>query len=140
MIAVLVDSDPRYHMSHPLLKSAVEECLKKHRVSGKVEVGVSIVGDRKMQELNLRFRKRDKTADVLSFPLEDPTSPGADQKHHGFVRPPDHVLRLGDVVVSYPQAMAAAAEDNMVVEDEIVFLVQHGVEHLLGIHHEEELQ
>lgn len=138
MINIIIDTDPRYHVSHTMLRQAVQEVFKKHLVSGKVEVGVLVVGDRKMQDLNLRFRGLDKTTDVLSFPLEDPTS----QKNklpHGFARSPDRVIRLGDVVVSYPQAVLSAAEEEVTVDQYIKFLTQHGVEHLLGFHHQDEL-
>ena len=55
----------------------------------------------------------------------------------GFVAAPDHVLRLGDIIVSFPQAQKDASLDGKSVDDEISFLVAHGTEHLLGIHHPE---
>ena len=54
-----------------------------------------------------------------------------------FVPPPDGMIRLGDIVVSYPQAVIEAGEDNVLVLDKIIELVLHGLEHLLGNHHEE---
>jgi len=44
---------------------------------------------------------------------------------------------LGDIVVSYPQAVKEATEENKLVDDKIVELVLHGLEHLLGNHHPE---
>ncbi len=134
MINVLVNSDPRYKVDRELIRRAVEEVLGQQKVTGRVEVGVSLVGDRKMEELNKQFCKLDETTDVLSFPLEnDATKLGS----KGFAKFPDKILRLGDVIVSYPQALKQAAENNILVEEEIKSLVQHGVLHLLGIHHEE---
>jgi len=54
----------------------------------------------------------------------------------GFVNPPDEILRLGDIIISYPQAVKQAGENNILVDQEIGNLVKHGVLHLLGIHHE----
>ncbi len=134
MINVLVSSDPRYKVDRDLIRQSVEEILKQRGMVGNVEVGVSVVGDRKMQELNKQFRELDETTDVLSFPLENDTSKTASR---GFVKFPDKVLRLGDIVVSYPRALEQAMEGNVLVETEIKTLVQHGVLHLLGIHHDE---
>ena len=85
-----------------------------------------------MRELNRTYRKLDKTTDVLSFPLHDSTYTDTQ-----FIDPPDHVLRLGDIIVSYPQAVGEATEENTMVDDMIITLVLHGLDHLLGIHHEE---
>jgi probable rRNA maturation factor len=54
-----------------------------------------------------------------------------------FVDVPDGVLRLGDLVVSFPEAVREATEENKLVDDKIVELVLHGLDHLLGIHHPE---
>ena len=89
---------------------------------------MSIVGDRRMRELNKKYRKLDKTTDVLSFGLNEGDA---------FVESPDDVLRLGDIVVSYPQAVDEAREENKMVIDQIVLLVLHGLDHLLGKHHPE---
>ncbi|MBI2334764.1 rRNA maturation RNase YbeY [Candidatus Daviesbacteria bacterium] len=82
------------------------------------------------------FRGIDSTTDILSFALEDP-SPGSLQHvpRIGFVASPDRVLRLGDIVISYPQAVEDASADGIAVEEEIRALVEHGVSHLLGVHH-----
>ena len=80
------------------------------------------------------YRHVDSTTDVLSFPLNDPSD---STKYVPFVEPPDGVLQLGDIIVSYPQAVVEAAEENKLVDDQIVFLVLHGLNHLLGIHHPE---
>jgi len=139
MITVLVSSDSRYEVNRDFIRSAVTSALAKNRIkSGRVEVGVSIVGDRKMQELNKTYREIDETTDVLSFPLEDvsPITAASIKKLPGFVRPLDKILRLGDVVISYPQAVLEASEEEVSVESKLTDLLEHGVEHLLGIHHD----
>ncbi len=129
MINIIVSSDPRYNINRDAIKDAIIDSLKKHRVTGRVEIGVSIIGDRKMHELNRKYRGIDSTADILSFALEDPNPVG-------FVSSPDRWLRLGDIVISYAQALEDASLDGISVEDEIKDLVEHGVDHLLGIHHQ----
>ena len=137
MINIIVSSDPRYNVNKLAIKAAVLDVLQQHRILGRVEVGVNVVGDRKMHELNKKFRDIDATTDILSFALEE---------HHqtslqhipriGFVAAPDRILRLGDIVISYPQALEDASIDGISVDEEIRNLVEHGVSHLLGIHHD----
>lgn len=136
MVNVIVSSDPRYSINRNAVQVAVLNVLKKNRVTSKVELEVNIVGDRKMHELNRQYRGIDSTTDILSFVLEDPNP--ANLQHTprvGFVAAPDKVLRLGSIVIAYPQAVEDASLDGISVEDEISFLVEHGTNHLLGFHH-----
>lgn len=128
MITVLIYKESRYSVNRQAIRSLVEEFLTRQGVKGKVEVGVAIVGNRKMRDLNKKYAQKDETTDVLSFSLEENSE---------FVPPQDGVLRLGDIVVSYPEAVKNASDNNLLVEDEIKSLVTHGLSHLLGIHHEE---
>ncbi len=130
MITTLITSDPRYPINKDRIREQIEKTLHEMRVVGDVEVSVTVVGDRKMRELNKTYRQHDDTTDVLSFPLEESA------EDSGFVRFPDTILRLGDIIISYPQAIVNAHEYNRLVDDEINALVEHSILHLLGIHHE----
>lgn len=130
MVNVIITSDPRYKINRSAIQSSIETVLLQHKVTGNVEIEVSVVGDRKMHELNKKYRDIDNTTDVLSFSLQEEVGSS------GFVTAPDNILRLGSIVVSYPQAIYDASLDNKSVEDEVNFLVEHGTTHLLGIHHE----
>lgn len=138
MVNIIITSDPRYKVNRNLIESTVLGSLKQHGVKGKIEVEVSIVGDRKMLELNKQYRGLDSTTDVLSFALEDPHPHGAEHRPRvkGFAAAPDKVLRLGSIIVSYPQTVENAAEEGKSVEEELIFLVDHGMNHLLGYHHD----
>ena len=137
MLNITVTSDPRYIINKPAMVQAVSDVLNSHKVKGKIEVELMVVGDRKMHELNKAYRGIDATTDILTFVLEDSTT--ANLQHTprmGFVASPDRVLRLGSIVISYTQAMQDAAEDNKSIDEELVFLAEHGTKHLLGIHHD----
>ncbi len=103
------------------------------RIVSDADVGVSIVGNRQIHALNKKYRKKDYPTDVLSFPLNDPSQ----QETVPFIEAPDDILHLGDIVVSYPQAVEEAAAANTLVDEQIVFLILHGLDHLLGHHHPE---
>lgn len=79
-----------------------------------------------MRELSRKYKGEDKTRNILSFSLSEgsPT-----------VLPTDK-LRLGDIVISYPYLIMEAAKEEELVDDRMDMLVDHGMHHLLGIHHE----
>lgn len=131
-VHVLFQTKSHFPVDRKKIKKAIEQALV-HQVHRDAEVSVSVVGDRQMKALNNKYRKLDKTTDVLSFGMNDP----GDQKLDEFIEAPDDILRLGDIVVSYPQAVEEAQVENKLVDDQIVFLVLHGLNHLLGIHHPE---
>ncbi len=102
--------------------------MREKGVRGDVEVSISIVGNRLMKNLNKKYRNISETTDVLSFPLLENGTP--------FIPPPDGILHLGDIVISYPEAREEAIEENKLMKDKINELVTHGLLHLLGYHHE----
>ncbi len=132
MITILFQTETHYPVDRKKVKAAISSILEK-KINHNAEVSVAIIGDRRMRELNRTYRKIDATTDVLSFPLNDPTY----NKNQSFVEAPDGILRLGDILISFPQAVETATEENKLVDDVIVFLALHGLDHLLGIHHEE---
>lgn len=139
MINVLISADSRYQVDKNFLRQVAITTLEQNRVKGKIEVSISVVGDRAMTGLNKKYRGKGETTDVLAFPQQE-TIPtrflSEPKKAAGFVKPPDKVLRLGDVVISYPHAMGEAAKFSVPIEEELAILVEHGIDHLLGIHHE----
>lgn len=137
MVNIIISSDPRYGINKGEIQSTVIDVLKRHNIRGKVEIEVNVVGDRKMHELNKKYRGIDNTTDILSFALEDPSSVTLRRlPSTGFIAAPDRILRLGSIVIAYPQALEDAALDGTSVEEEVNFLVEHGTKHLLGIHHD----
>lgn len=140
MINIIISADPRYNVNKLAIRSTVLTSLQRHRIKGKVEIGINIVGDRKMHQLNRQYRGIDSTTDILSFALED-THPAHLQHipRVGFVSSPDNWLRLGDIVISHPQMIEDASIDGISVEEEIRILVEHGLEYLLGVDHSDYL-
>lgn len=132
MVTVLLQTESHYPVDRKKIKAAIVTYLQK-RIESDVEVSITIVGDRQIHELNKSYRKKDYPTDVLSFPHNDPSQPNPVP----FVDPPDNLIRLGDIVISYPGAREEAMEENKLVDDQIIFLILHGIDHLLGIHHPE---
>lgn len=114
------------------LRRAVELTLAATGISSPVELGLVIAGNDTVHELNRSYRGVDDTTDVLAFALSQPYSDDAEP----FVMPPDDIIHLGEVIISYTQAQRQAEEQRHSLEQEITLLVAHGVLHLLGYDHE----
>lgn len=102
-------------------------------VTSDLEVSIAVVGERKMRTLNRKYHEIDAPTDVLSFPYLDTDS---NPEGEMFVEPPGEPKVLGDIVVAYPVAVRQAGKKGKLVDDEIDFLIEHGLQHLLGNHHD----
>lgn len=123
-IPIFVES--RYKVNRKRIKKAVAKVLTQYEMKGPAEVSVAIVGDRKMRALSLKYKGEDKTRNILSFSLSEGES----------TTPSSEVLKLGDIVISFPQVIREASKEEMLVDDKIDTLIEHGMLHLLGINHE----
>ncbi len=86
-------------------------------------VVIAFVSDAKMRELNGKFRGKDLTTDVLSFPFEADEFE-ADKNN------------LGDIAISLDQARRQSLENDLTFSTEIKQLILHGILHLCGYDHE----
>lgn len=120
-IKIMLFVESRYKVNRKRITTTIKNLLSEQMVTGPVEVSVAVVGDRKMRDLNKKYREKDETTNVLSFSLNEDTQ--------------TDILRLGEVVISYPEVIREAAAEEVLVDDKIDELVKHGLSHLLGIHH-----
>ena len=150
MVNVLIKTDTRYPVNRKTVRRAVFDTFKKFKIDAGFEVSVIVVGARKMKKLTDDFLGDFQKHQILTFALNEESKTrilkGADAndydsssslsaKSQGFVNPPDGILRLGDVVLCWPEVLISASEDDMMVDEEVYDLVCHGTEHLLGYGH-----
>lgn len=128
MIQINLIVGSRYLVDRKKIKKIVSEFLSKEKLD-RVQVDINIVGSRKIQELNNKYLKRDYVTDVLSFPQHEKN------QLTDFPLPKEEHIRLGDIVVCFPKAVEQAKRYGKRVDDQIGFLVEHGLKHLLGRHH-----
>jgi probable rRNA maturation factor len=91
----------------------------------KWEISILLVDDLQITEINKTYLHRNRPTDVISF----------SQIEGAFSHL--NTRLLGDVVISLETAQRQAQEDNTTLQDEIAFLLIHGILHLLGYDHEE---
>lgn len=111
-----------------LIRRCCQAVLVVEKFEQDAEVSVSFVSNEEIRRLNRIYRKKDRSTDVLSFPLG--------QDGHFDINQETGCALLGDVVISLETAMKQANMYGHSLEREIGFLTVHSMLHLLGYDHE----
>lgn len=95
-----------------------------------LEVSVKFTGDDEVKALNAAWRGKDKSTNVLSFPMVEPEELPALSSADG------GEALLGDIVLAHGVCVAEAEAKDVGVRGHAAHLVVHGMLHLLGFDHE----
>jgi len=87
------------------------------------EISITFVDDEGIQRINKQYLSKDRPTNVISFSLQE--------GEFGDINP----AMLGDVVISVDTAIRDADKGNLSFDEEIFFLIIHGLLHLLGYNH-----
>ena len=93
------------------IKKVIELFLDYKRKS-KLDVSIAFVGDKKIQKFNNEYRGINKTTDILSFSGEENL--------------------LGELIINYSQIKRQAKKFKNTINQELVFILIHGLLHLMG--------
>ena len=115
------------------LLEGLKETLQRFCSMPEAEMSVTLVDNKRIQELNRNYRGMDQPTDVLSFALMEEAED--EPKIIGIEDP-----ALGDVIISIERAQEQAKENGHSLAREIVYLAIHGTLHLLGEDHEDDLK
>jgi probable rRNA maturation factor len=131
-----------------ILDTIVMQTLQTVDIIQQVMLTLLITDDEGIRDMNKQYREQDKPTDVLSFPLlerplvqapEDQLwTPQPSENPEGtnevpeFVNPPGQVLNLGDIVMSWPTLVHQATSAGHSPLIELLYLLSHGVLHLVG--------
>lgn len=127
MVHVTVGSRYKKMLKAAFVSDIADRVLKYLIIPSGSELSVIIDSDEFIRELNRKYRTQDEPTDVLSFSSGE-TDPQTGSRYYG------------DIIISYPRAVAQAQTGDHTVEDEITLLIVHGILHLLGYDHEEEIE
>lgn len=105
-----------------VLAGLAERVCAAEKARGTAELSVLLCDDAMIHDLNRRYRKVDRSTDVLSF---SQTGTGA----------PGRAYLLGDIVISLETVERRCGGDRPAMRGEVVFLFCHGLLHLLGYDH-----
>lgn len=109
-----VNNLTRNKISKAFLKKVAEVVLRGENQQTK-ELSVALVSQKKVAELNKKYRKKDKVANVLSFSVPE--------------------LGLGEVMICPQEVKKEAEKYGMIFEQALAWMLVHGILHLLGYDH-----
>lgn len=115
-----------------IVTAVLQKAAKIHELAPQTEVSVVLADDPYIRELNRDYRGKDRATDVLSFALNEGDEPD-------IIDGPEELL-LGDIIISLETAERQAGEFGHSLERELAYLTVHGMLHLLGFDHEDELE
>ena len=147
MIPIKIDRHKIWNNSNLIVEATIDESLwdkqlindlqkTLHKISNEIykssdlininkknSISVLFAGDKKIIELNSRFRKINLPTNVLSFP--------------SFIERNEEIF-LGDIIFSAETIFKEAKRDKKSCNNHLIHLFVHGLLHLLGYDHQTE--
>jgi probable rRNA maturation factor len=123
-VSLLISLDEGININEALnnkLKKIVSIILDHENMSECV-INLRLLNDKEMKKLNMQFRQKDKTTNVLSFPNNDISV--------------KQTKNIGDIAISIEYVKAEAKKERKTFDNHIIHMLAHGVYHILGYDHE----
>jgi probable rRNA maturation factor len=123
-VSLIISLDGGIDIEKPLnnkLNEVVSTILDQEKMSDCV-INLRLLNDKEMKKLNMQFRQKDKTTNVLSFPNDDISV--------------KQTKNIGDIAISVEYVKAEAKKEGKTFDDHIIHMLAHGVYHILGYDHE----
>jgi len=123
-VSLIISLDEGIDIEKPLnnkLNRVVSIILDQEKMSDCV-INLRLLNDKEMKKLNMQFRQKDKTTNVLSFPNDDISV--------------KQTKNIGDIAISVEYVKAEAKKEGKTFDDHIIHMLAHGVYHILGYDHE----
>lgn len=113
----------------------IKEALRLNNINFEnVYVGIGVVTKERINELNKEFRNVDRPTDVLSFPMFSREELENDMEYIN----QDEEVSIGDIVLCLEVIEKQALEYGTGLNREMLYMITHGICHLLGYDHMEE--
>lgn len=128
-MSVEISNESHHSIDLELMRDFAQHAIKSLDLHPGVELGISFIDEGPMSDLHIKWMDEPGPTDVLSFPMDE-LRPGssADPEGEGI---------LGDIVVCPEVAAQQADIAGHRPIDEIIWLVSHGLLHLVGFDHVE---
>lgn len=107
-----------------------KSCLYKREYET-VSFDVVFVNNEEIHRINREYRQKDRPTDVITFAI---FADSPEEEKYIF----DGEVSLGEIIVSLDKIEEQSKENNVTFDDELYYLVSHGILHLLGFDHQTE--
>ncbi len=114
---VEINNQARVDIDLDKLKKVTEKFLDFQNLND-MEVSLALVTDKEMKRINQAYRDSDRPTDVLAFPVSE-----KEKKEENF---------LGEILLDWKQIKRQARKLDKKKEEELIFILIHGLLHLLG--------
>ena len=107
-----------------LIKKSINVCVKEVQYKKKFYISIFVTNNVNMKKINLKYRKKNKVTNVLSFPQNEIRSFGKSS-----------VTILGDIVISLEKIFEESQEQRKQFYSHLSHMIIHSLLHLLGFDH-----
>ena len=123
-------------LEHDFYARIAEETMKRLPAElcgtkDQVTLSAVLVSSDRIQELNRTYRGKDAVTDILSF--------GEYADTDAFVKEEGKDIFLGELFFCYDFISGSAKEDEVSIKREMTYVFSHGILHLLGYDHSDEM-
>jgi rRNA maturation RNase YbeY len=105
--------------SNPPMDGLLFRDIKNHVLGKKYDLSLVFIGSARSRKMNRELRGKDKPANVLSFPLSE---------------------EMGEIFIDFKHATKQAPEFEETPKQFLAHLFIHGLHHLKGMNHSEEME
>lgn len=133
-LQIVIENSSRSYCINSHRCSAISEKLLKRYGLARMGLSIQFVGQKTMRDLNRKYRGKDRSTDVLSFPqkqFREPLRTSRVKEYPTSLVPES----LGDIVISLKDAEKNARRIGQSLDREVAFLLVHGFLHLCGHDH-----
>ena len=127
-----VDNSSNFSIDEVSVKNYTKQMLQILKVNTKSDVSILFVNEDEMTKQHIRWMNESGPTDVMSFPMDDIVLQDSKLRKKQAI--------LGDIIICPAVALKDAEEQGINPAYHLVFLLTHGVLHLLGQDHQEASQ
>jgi len=127
-----VDNLSNFSIDEVSVKNYTKQMLQILKVNTKSDVSILFVNEDEMTKQHVRWMNESGPTDVMSFPMDDIVLQDSKLRKKQAI--------LGDIIICPAVALKDAKEQGINPAYHLVFLLTHGVLHLLGQDHQEASQ
>jgi probable rRNA maturation factor len=123
-----VDNSSNFSIDEVSVKNYTKQMLQILKVNTKSDVSILFVNEDEMTKQHIRWMNESGPTDVMSFPMDDIVLQDSKLRKKQAI--------LGDIIICPAVALKDAKEQGINPAYHLVFLLTHGVLHLLGQDHQ----
>jgi probable rRNA maturation factor len=127
-----VDNSSNFSIDELSVKNYTKQMLQILKVNTKSDVSILFVNEDEMTKQHVRWMNESGPTDVMSFPMDDIVLQDSKLRKKQAI--------LGDIIMCPAVALKDSKEQGINPAYHLVFLLAHGILHLLGQDHQEATQ